>query len=71
VSNPNEDHLRPAELDSTDAPEAHDPLAQAKQPKPGEELHLDDEQDTLFEDGLEVDDESLTLAGTQGNPNKG
>jgi hypothetical protein len=71
VSNPNEDHLRRAELGGSEAPEAVDHVAQAKLRKPDADLHLDDEKDTLFTDGLDVEDESLTLAGTQGNPNKG
>jgi hypothetical protein len=35
------------------------------------ELHLDDEKDTLYEDGLDVEDDSETLADTKGNAHRG
>jgi hypothetical protein len=39
--------------------------------EPDAELHLDDEKDTLYEDGLEVEDDSETLADTKGIVNRG
>ena len=71
MSNSDEDELRGAEVGGSLVPDAVDDLAQANQRKRDGKLHLDDEKDALYEDGLDVDDESLTLAGTQGNPNKG
>jgi hypothetical protein len=70
VSNSDEDELRRAQLGGSLVPDAFDDLAQANRRKRDGKLHLDDEKDSLYEDGLDVDDESLTLAGTQGNPNK-
>lgn len=71
VSHSNDNQLRGADQGGSEAPEAVDHVARAKLSKRDGELHLDDEKDTLFDDGLDVEDESLTLAGTQGNPNKG
>jgi hypothetical protein len=33
---------------------------------PNTELHLDGEKDTLYNDGLDIEDDSDTLAGTRG-----
>jgi hypothetical protein len=38
---------------------------------PDSELHLDDEKDTLYDDGLDVEDDSETLADTKGIVNRG
>ena len=42
-----------------------------KSRKPDSELHLDEEDDTLYNDGLDIGDGSLPLAGTDGNRPKG
>jgi hypothetical protein len=38
---------------------------------PDRELRLDGERDTLYDDGLDIDTDSDTLAGTDGNGPKG
>ncbi len=35
---------------------------------PDAAVHLDGEEDTLYDDGLEIGDDSDTLLGTHGNP---
>jgi hypothetical protein len=46
----------------------HDEL---KKTGPDSELHLDDEKDTLYDDGLDVEDDSETLADTKGIVHRG
>jgi hypothetical protein len=40
--------------------------AQAKHRNPDAVLHLDNEEDTLYNDGIEIEDDSQTLADTHG-----
>jgi len=47
----------------------HTEFAEARDPDT--ELHLDDEKDTLYNDGLDIEDDSETLADTKGNTNRG
>lgn len=51
-----------AAADHTDYEKSHDPDA---------ELHLDGEDDSLYNDGLDIGDDSELLAGTDGNGPKG
>jgi len=67
----NEDRLRGKELEGSDQPEAVDHAEYAKTRKPDTELRLDNEPDTLYEDGLDVEDDSETLADTHRQRNTG
>ena len=62
MGNENEPRLRGNKLDNSD---------QKTDGNPDTELHLDDEKDTLYDDGIDVEDESETLAGTHGMKNNG
>jgi len=48
---------------------AHDEYEKTR--NPDTELHLDGEDDSLYNDGLDVGDDSESLAGTDGNGPKG
>jgi hypothetical protein len=45
--------------------------AQSKTRNPDSELHLDGEEDSLYTDGLEIEDDSETLADTHRERNTG
>lgn len=59
-----ENRLRGKNLDGSEQQEAADHTDYAKQRNPDTELHLDDEKDSLYDDGLDVEDDSETLADT-------
>jgi hypothetical protein len=58
--------LRGAELEGADQKEAADHVSYKKSRNPDTELHLDGEDDSLYNDGLEIGDDTDTLAGTDG-----
>jgi hypothetical protein len=59
-----ETNLRGAALDGSAQKKAADHLT--KKRNPDTELHLDGEEDTLYDDGLEVEDDSRPLTGIGG-----
>lgn len=62
-----ERRLRGGALDGAETKTAADHVKYEKQRNPDTELRLDDEADTLYDDGLDVeDDDPDTLAGTRG-----
>ncbi len=63
--------LRGENLNGADQVDAVDHVNYAKKRNPDADLHLDGEKDTLYADGLDVEDESLTLADTKGISNRG
>jgi hypothetical protein len=67
----NEAALRGQDLGGSEQPDAVDHASHVKNRKPDAELHLDGEKDTLYNDGLDVEDDSLTLADTKGISNRG
>ena len=71
MENPNDTRLRGKDLNGSEQVEAVDHVEFAKKRKPDAELHLDGEKDTLYNDGLDVEDDSLTLADTRGMSNRG
>jgi hypothetical protein len=62
--------LRGADLGSQRI-SAVDQLARTQGRDPDRELRLDGEPDTLYSDGLEIDTDDETLAGTDGTGPKG
>lgn len=62
-----EDKLRGKALKGVDQPTAVDHGAHEKTRDPDAELHLDDEKDDLYADGLDIDDDAPPPAGTDGN----
>jgi hypothetical protein len=71
MADPNDTRLRGKDLDGADQKDAVDHVEFAKKRNPDAELHIDDEKDTLYNDGLDVEDDSETLAGTRGNVYRG
>jgi hypothetical protein len=71
MGNVNERQLRGKNLDGSDQKDAVDHTEYEEKRAPDSELHLDDEKDTLYNDGLDVEDDSSTLADTHGMRNKG
>jgi hypothetical protein len=69
--NANERQLRGKNLDGSDQKDAVDHTDYEKNRNPDAELHLDDETDTLYNDGLDVEDDSETLADTHAKRNEG
>jgi hypothetical protein len=63
--------LRGKSLDGAEQKNAVDHPAYEKARNPDTELRLDGEEDTLYQDGLEVEDDSETLADTRGNVHRG
>jgi hypothetical protein len=63
--------LRGRNLDGGDQLDAVDHVTHEKKRNPDTELRLDDEKDTLEHDGVDVKDDSLTLADTKGMSNRG
>jgi hypothetical protein len=59
--------LRGGALKGSEQKSAVDHTTYEKARNPDTELHLDGEEDTLYNDGLDVDEDSDTLAGTRGN----
>ncbi len=64
---PTKSRLRGAGLQGADQKTAVDHTDYEKTRNPDSELHLDQEDDSLYADGLEVGDDSEPLAGTDGN----
>jgi hypothetical protein len=73
MANMNETQLRGKKLTGSEQKEAVDHGEYAKQRNPDSKLRLDDdgEADTLYDDGLEVDGDSETLADTHGERSTG
>jgi hypothetical protein len=69
TSDPAERKLRGSELRGSERKGAADHADYEKARNPDTELHLDGEEDTLYNDGLDVeeDDDADTLAGTRGS----
>lgn len=61
-----EANLRGVGLDGSDQKKAVDHVASTKSRNTDSTLRLDGEEDTLYEDGLEVDDDSPPLTGQDG-----
>jgi hypothetical protein len=61
-----EDALRGAALDGAEQKRSVAHTLQQKKRDPDAVLHLDDEDDTLYTDGLETEGENQTLADTHG-----
>ena len=59
--------LRGADLEGADQKIAADHVSYKKARNPDTELHLDGEEDSLYNDGLEIGEDDDTLAGTDGN----
>ncbi len=66
-----EDRLRGKDLRGSEQKEAVDHAEYAKKRKPDGELRLYGETDTLYDDGLDVEDDSETLADTHGERHTG
>jgi len=67
LADKNESRLRGGALNGAEQKDAVDHADFAKDRNPDTELHLDGEADTLDDDGLDIEDDSETLAGTHGN----
>jgi len=61
-----ESHLRSSALDGSERKKSVAHTAYEKARNPDATLHLDDEEDTLYDDGLELDDDSAPLTGKDG-----
>lgn len=60
--------LRGSALKASEQKSAADHTTYEERRNPDTELHLDDEKDSLYHDGLDLDDDSGdTLAGTRGD----
>jgi hypothetical protein len=70
-ANPTKSRLRGAVLQGADQKTAADHTDYEKSRNPDSELHLDQEDDSLYADGLDVGDDDEPLAGTDGNSPKG
>jgi hypothetical protein len=66
-----ESRLRGELLDGAEQKTSVEHIAYEKSRKPDAELSLDGEDATLYKDGLDIGDDSLPLAGTDGNRPKG
>ena len=66
-----ESELRGGALDGAERKHAVDHTKHEKKRNPDAALHLDGEEDTLYDDGLEVEDDSPILANTPRNNNMG
>ena len=61
-----ESHLRGRGLDGPEQKKSVAHAAYEKARNPDATLHLDDEEDSLYDDGLELDDNSAPLTGKDG-----
>jgi hypothetical protein len=61
-----ESRLRGPRLEGSDQPKSVDHTAYDKTRNPDSILRLDGEEDTLYDDGLELDDDSPPLTGKDG-----
>jgi hypothetical protein len=66
-----EERLRGAKLDGSEQVTAVDHAAKAATSKPDAEVHVDGEDDSLYGDGLDIGDDSETLADTHGMNHRG
>lgn len=64
-----ESELRGEALDGAERKRAVDHTKHEKTRNPDAVLHLDGEEDTLYTDGLELEDDSTVLANTPKNNN--
>lgn len=71
MGNTNEPRIRGTDLGGAEQKDAVDHADYAKNRNPDAELHLDDEKDTLFDDGLDIEDDTATLSGTRGDTHHG
>ena len=62
-----EKKLRGAALNGSERTEAVDHSEHERERNPDTELHLDGEKDTLYSDGIDVEEDSDTWAGTDGS----
>ena len=63
-----ERNLRGTALKGSEQKSAADHTTYEERRNPDTELHVDEERDTLYNDGLDLEDDSgETLAGTRGN----
>lgn len=60
----NDPSLRGEHLNGSDQPDAVDHTENTKKQNADTKLRLDGEADTLYDDGLDVEDDSETLADT-------
>lgn len=58
--------LRGEDLKGSQNKDAVDHMEYEKERNPDTELHLDGEQDSLYNDGLDIEEDTDTLAGTHG-----
>jgi len=70
MSESHESRLRGTDMGGAEQKDAVDHVEYAKT-KTDDELHLDDEKDTLYDDGLDVEDDSETLSGTRADTHHG
>jgi hypothetical protein len=63
-----DDRLRGDALDGPERKKAADHTAYEKKRNPDRAVRLDGEEDTLYEDGLEVEDEDSPPMGTSSSP---
>ena len=61
-----ERRLRGGALEGSEQSDAVDHDAYEKTRDPDTELRVEGEKDTLYEDGLDIEEDSETLAGTRG-----
>jgi hypothetical protein len=66
-----ETHLRGAAVKGGDQKAAVDHVDYEASRNPDTDLHVDGEDDSLYDDGLEVGDDDEPLAGTDGDSPKG
>jgi hypothetical protein len=64
-----ESELRGEALDGAERKRAVDHTKHEKTRNPDAALHVDGEEDTLYDDGLELEDDSAILANTPRNNN--
>jgi len=61
-----ESRLRGGDLGGAEKKRSVDHDKYEKRRDPDTELRLDDEEDTLYDDGLDIEDDDETLSGTRG-----
>ncbi len=66
-----EERLRGTKLDGSEQPSAVDHATHAAKRKPDADVHVDGEDDSLYSDGLDIGDDSETLADTRGMNHRG
>jgi hypothetical protein len=64
-----ESNLRGGSLDGSETKQAVDHAAYEKTRNPDTVVHVDGEEDTLYDDGLEIEDDLPTLGNTRNNDN--